>query len=297
MNRSFLFFFGFCLLNIANASNAIYSGPIIDMHLHSYDDKSYWGGRSHRSGASSPKTAAEHLKLTIEQLDKLKIERAAVSGTLSSVKTYAQADQRFIPGYSFDDALPPLNEFEKMLASGEIKIFGEIGAVYYGKSLADPVFDPYLALCAKYDVPVAYHTGGGPVNIHAVRPKFRLSEGNPVLIEPVLVKYPKLRVYLMHAGEVYYEEAVRMMVMFPNLYADLGVLLWVHDLPKSYAVDFLKRAQTANILDRVMFGSDQMVWPEGIEKSVEFLNSLDFVTQEQKANIFYHNARRFLKIK
>ena len=36
-----------------------------------------------------------------------------------------------------------------------------------------------------------------------------------------------------------------------------------------------------------MFGSDQMVWPEAIGMAVEAINSADFLTSEQKADIFY----------
>ncbi|NNF67294.1 MAG: amidohydrolase family protein, partial [Gammaproteobacteria bacterium] len=93
-----------------------------------------------------------------------------------------------------------------------------------------------------------------------------------------------------------YEHAVRLMVMFPGVYADLGVLLWADPLTKSYAVDFLKRAQTAGILDRVMFGTDQMVWPGAVSASVEYLNGLDFLSEPEKADIFYNNARRFLRL-
>ena len=50
-------------------------------------------------------------------------------------------------------------------------------------------------------------------------------------------------------------------------------------------------------LDRVMFGSDQMVWPEAITSSINFLNALDFLTKEEKQKIFYDNAKTFLDIK
>ena len=53
----------------------------------------------------------------------------------------------------------------------------------------------------------------------------------PFLIEDVLVKYPKLRIYIMHAGEVYHENALRLMAYYPQLYCDLGYLLWVTPLP------------------------------------------------------------------
>jgi predicted TIM-barrel fold metal-dependent hydrolase len=46
-----------------------------------------------------------------------------------------------------------------------------------------------------------------------------------------------------------------------------------------------------------MFGSDQMVWPEAITSSINFLDALDFLSKEEKQNIFYDNAKRFLDIK
>ena len=46
-----------------------------------------------------------------------------------------------------------------------------------------------------------------------------------------------------------------------------------------------------------MFGSDQMVWPEAITNSIDFLNALDFLTKEEKEMIFYKNAQTFLGIK
>ena len=45
-----------------------------------------------------------------------------------------------------------------------------------------------------------------------------------------------------------------------------------------------------------MFGTDQMVWPEAIEMAIEKVQSLDFLTLEEKQGIFYMNAARFLNL-
>ncbi|HEY2350646.1 MAG TPA: amidohydrolase family protein [Puia sp.] len=92
----------------------------------------------------------------------------------------------------------------------------------------------------------------------------RLTYGQVIdmhMLENVLVKYPNLKLYLMHAGENFYQNTLRMMDGYTNLYADLGVELWLHPLTKDYAVKLLKSAKEYGVLDRVMFGSDQMVWP------------------------------------
>jgi predicted TIM-barrel fold metal-dependent hydrolase len=67
-------------------------------------------------------------------------------------------------------------------------------------------------------------------------------------------------------------------------------------MTKDFAVKFLKSAKEYGFLDRVMFGSDQMVWPEAITSSINFLNALDFLTKDEKQKIFYDNAKRFLSI-
>jgi hypothetical protein len=270
---------------------------IIDVHMHSYSSEEYYGGRSLNTVAS-PKTVDLHLKQTIEQMNKQHIEYAVVSGSIASVERYVKADARFIPGYADDEQLIPLPQFEQLIKEGKLKVFGEVCAVYYGRTLNDSVYAPYLALCEKYDIPVAYHTGGGPpMTAFHGNPKFRIAYGNPLLVEDVLVHYPKLRIYLMHGGEVFYESTIRMMQMYTNLYIDLGVLLWVDPFINEYAIKLLKLAKQANVLDRVMFGSDQMVWPGAITKSVDFLNAQSYLTKQEKRMILYENGKRFLKIK
>ena len=141
-------------------------------------------------------------------------------------------------------------------------------------------------MCERYGIPVAYHTGGGPpMTPYGCCPKFRVALGYPLLIEDVLVRYPKLQVYLMHGGENFFENIVRMMKMYTHLYIDLGVLLWVDPFVNEYAVRLLKLKKQANVLDRVMFGSDQMVWPGAISKSVDFLNALPFLDDKEKKMI------------
>jgi uncharacterized protein len=87
------------------------------------------------------------------------------------------------------------------------------------------------------------------------------------------------------------------MSMYKSLYVDLGAILWVDSLIQDYAVRFLKLAQTAGVLDRVMFGSDQMIWPEAITRSIDFINNLDFLSNEEKYMILYGNAKQFLNLK
>lgn len=46
---------------------------------------------------------------------------------------------------------------------------------------------------------------------------------------------------------------------------------------------------------RILYGSDEMNWPQGIELSIKNVREVPFLTQEQKRDIFYNNAVRFFK--
>jgi predicted TIM-barrel fold metal-dependent hydrolase len=48
--------------------------------------------------------------------------------------------------------------------------------------------------------------------------------------------------------------------------------------------------------NRVMYGSDQMVWPELLEIGIQIIEKADYLTQKQKRDILYNNAARFLQL-
>ncbi|MCY7311624.1 MAG: amidohydrolase [Chitinophagaceae bacterium] len=279
---------------------------IIDMHIHSYTDGDF-GGREPSSdhyGNKGSRNAETHRLATFEAFKKLNILKAVVSGNPESVENWAAKDSnqiviRGILMFSPNDYGMDSVKFEQLVKDKKIEVFGEIGAYYSGTTLSDSIWQPYLRICEKYDIPVAIHTGGGdPGGTYSWSPKARLHLGDPYLIEDVLVKYPKLRIYMMHAGgEDWPEHAIRLMSYYPQLYTDLAVMLWVEPNTQRYIKEFLRNIKEAGYLDRVMFGSDQMIWPYAIEKSVRFLNSLPFLTKKDKEDILYNNAARFLKMK
>lgn len=153
---------------------------VIDAHMHSYTSDDYWGGQS-LNGVASPDTVDLHLKQTIDQMNKHNIKFSVVSGSIKSVEKYVKADSRFIPGYSDTEQLIPVTEFEQLIKDGKLKVFGEVSGVYYGRTLNDSIYAPYLKICEKYNIPVAYHTGGGPpMTPYNCCPKFRISLGDPL---------------------------------------------------------------------------------------------------------------------
>lgn len=277
---------------------ALAGEPIIDIHLHCYDETNYFVAPDAR-GKMAPPDHEAHFHETYRLMREHNIVLGIPSNNRSSEAAWMQKDSdgRFLRGAYLSlgrEEWTP-EEFEAEVKAGRVAVLGEIGAYYEGKTLADPGFEPFLEICERLGVPVAIHTGGGPSQItHRGAPKARLTNSNPLLIEEVLVRHPDLKLWLMHAGEFEWEGALRLMAMYPQVYADLGVLLWVHDMTKVWAERFLRDAQAMGMLDRVMFGSDQMIWPHGIEQSLQQLDSYEFLSAGEKRDILYNNAARFL---
>lgn len=84
------------------------------------------------------------------------------------------------------------------------------------------------------------------------------------------------------------------MLSHPQVYVDVGFIDWV--LPRKASHRYLRGLVEAGFGKRVMFGSDQMIWPEAIELGIEAINSAEFLTEEQKRDILYNNAARFLRL-
>jgi uncharacterized protein len=78
------------------------------------------------------------------------------------------------------------------------------------------------------------------------------------------------------------------------VYVDIAAINWMRPRSEFYA--YLKALIDSGYGDRVMFGSDQMSWPDAIGLAVEAITTADFLSEEQKRAIVYDNAARFLRL-
>ena len=291
----------FALLpSIATAqSTGPYRGPIIDVHLHAHTQESLAQPvPSPATGEMSPKSAEEHMARSLAIMKERNVVLGIVSGSaLADVEAWeAAAPARIMKGISVDDPtrfIAP-QELDRLFREKRLDVFGEVAAQYAGYSPSDPAFDAYWAVAEKHCVPVGIHTGGAPPGTpYSCCPKFRLALGDPLLLEDMLVKYPKLKVYVMHAGGFFPQNALMLMTMYPHVYVDISTLTWT-PIAGDLLEPFLTEAKRRRLLDRVMFGSDQMRWPEAIALAIDRVNRLSFLTVEEKEDIFYDNAAKFL---
>jgi predicted TIM-barrel fold metal-dependent hydrolase len=271
----------------------------IDMHLHALppaEYNAYWVPRN----LPFPTTKADLIRETVRSLEQFNIVKAVTSGRYELVKEWkAAAPDRIIPALHFwqPDYPDPndLSFLRQEYTSGRLQVFGEVVAQLQGLSPSDSTFEPYLALCEELDVPVAIHTGFPPPGAAYVGlPKLRAALGNPLLLEDALVRHPRLRIYIMHAGYPFIEETIALLHAHPQVYVDLAGIDWV--IPRKEFQEHLRRLVQAGFGQRLMFGSDQMGWPAAIGLAIEAIESAPFLTPDDKRNIFYNNAARFLKL-
>lgn len=153
--------------------------------------------------------------------------------------------------------------------------------------------------CAELDVPVHIHTGLDPSGV--------ISNGNPMLLEEVALKYPKLKLILEHYGFPWKYEAYAMCRRYDNVYLTLA---WhfndlVHN-NKFLAWQELEEMRIHAGIDKIMYGSDFPASPNQKEvidflkneEVPEMLRKLGFAewTYEMRAKVLGVNAASLLGI-
>ena len=285
----------------AQESAAQQQPPIIDMHLHAFG----WDHSGNPPPANmvtgkvpTARTDQQAMNAMLAELKRHNVVKAVAGGPRDHVARWVAADPGRIIGGTMiaaDEPLPDVNVLRQDFHAGRLGVLGELAMQYSGMAPNDPQMERYWALAEELDIPVGLHTGLGPPNTpYQCCPKFRTSLGNPALLEEVLVRHPKLRVYLMHAGFPYLQETIAIMHMYPQVYADLAAIDWRR--PRADFHAYLQALVRGGFDKRLMFGSDQEVWPEGIGLAIEGIESASFLTPEQKRDIFYNNAVRFLRL-
>jgi len=245
----------------------------------------------------SPTTDEDIMRKSLEIMARRNII-GVVSGRFGKVKAWrAAAPDRVLP--SLMPSLPATDaltaELAKAKAAGQIAVVGELGLQYDGISPDDPRMEPIWKAAEANDLPVAIHMGPGPPGV-AYMPGggYRARLSSPLLLEEVLVRHPKLRVNVMHAGFPMLDDTLALLYAHPQVYVDTGVIVYTQPRPAFYR--YLQALVDAGFGERIMFGSDQMVWPETIERSIAVIEDAPFLTRRQKRDILYNNAARFLRL-
>jgi hypothetical protein len=313
----------FAFWSIANAADYL---PVIDMHMHAFpadaqgppplamctpmrlpawDPTEPFGAvfmeMAKRPTCDdpvwSPETDEEVLSQTLEAMNRRNIV-GVLSGTPERVAEWVAASpDRFLPGIGFqiggDREYSP-ETLRDLHEEGRLSVFAEVVNQYVGIEPDDERMEPYWALAEQLDIPVGIHIGNGPPGvIYLGSPNYRARMHSPLTLEEVLVRHPRMRVYIMHAGYPMLDDLLALMYAHPQVHVEVGVI--VHTIPRPAFYRFLRGITDAGYGNRVMFGSDQMVWPGTIERGIQVIEEAPFLSDDEKRDILYNNAAKFLR--
>ena len=248
-----------------------------------------------------PATDDDMIRRTVaimEQYNVTGVLSAATRGGASPAERLARwqkaAPGRFIPAV-LSNGSASLEMIRKLATAGSLRVLGEFSFQYLGYDYSDPVVERHFALAEDLDLPIGVHAGpGAPGEPLFMSPRYRARLGSPLALEEPLLRHPKMRLYLMHAGWPLLDETMALLYSYPPVNVDVGFISW--GTPRAEFHTYLRRLVEAGFGKRVMFGSDQMIWPDTLRMAIEGVESATFLSAEQKRDIFYNNAARFLRL-
>lgn len=184
---------------------------------------------------------------------------------------------------------PEIGWVRQQIIEKKIDFFGELLNEYYGISPSDSIMFPYYELALEFGLPVGIHTGlAGPNHLS---PNYNPEMGDPALMKEILDKFPGLKIWIMHAGAPYSKGTLEILSTYPQVYVDISVLANPEIVAPEDFHSYLKTLIDSGFENRLMFGSDN----GDLEKMIDAINELDFLTLEQKENIFLGNAETFFE--
>ncbi|WP_375324025.1 amidohydrolase family protein [Flagellimonas sp. GZD32] len=312
--------FSGCLVFTTNAQETKKRKPIIDVHVHAMKVnpdfvspmcpwflKNMPGSGPKQDPPSfinldcinplQPARSDEEMAAAILRANKELNITMVVSGDAETIhKWHAAAPDQIIPSLGISNAdQMSVEAFRDSLSTGFYKVMGEVAPQYQGMSPSDMSLDEYFGVAEELGIPVGIHMGtGGNGMANLTSPKYRASLGQPFLLEDVLARHPKLKIWVMHAGYPMADQMIALMGANAYVYVDLAGFIWSYPLEEIH--DYLKRLVQAGFGKRILYGTDFMMWPELFETSIQVIESANYLSEEQKRDIFFNNAVRFFNL-
>ena len=185
--------------------------PIIDVHAHAHRSpppRAYCAlsgkiGVTDEDGAplcDSPlepaPDGASLMETTLEYMERYDMYAVAMTQDFTQLEVWMRSSPRIFPSIQTGVGDFAENGVEALVESGRVIAIGELMTQYEGISPSAPEVDRIWELAVAHDVPVGIHMSAPGAQL----PSYSARLGDPLLLEPVLKRFPNLRLYLMHAG-------------------------------------------------------------------------------------------------
>ena len=189
----------------------------------------------------------------IDQMDANGVEKAVLMSSVGATEgralEFAEArPDRFALGAGGLNLLKPmktLRALESFVRSHPVA-YAVVGPSFWGDGNyppSDAVYYPLYTKCCELDLPLCVNSGipGPPLPAEAQ---------NPIHLDRVCLRFPELRLCMIHGADPWWETAIRLMVKYQNL--RLMTSAWS---PK-YLPDSLLHYMSTRGRGRILFASD-----------------------------------------
>jgi uncharacterized protein len=223
----------------------------------------------------------------LDEMDANGVERAVLTANIqqpggSPVKFAQARPDRFAltaGGFDFLKPMPSIRLMSSFIADNPVVSMAS-GPSFWGDGQYPgdhAVYFPFYTKACEWDLPVCLNTGlpGPPIPGEAQ---------NPIHLDRVCVRFPELKLCMIHGADPWWDTAIRLMIKYPNLH--LMTSAWAPKyLPESLLHYMRTRGKT-----KVIFASDAPVL--SITRVIGEALALDLPDQVRD-NYLYGNAQRF----
>jgi predicted TIM-barrel fold metal-dependent hydrolase len=223
----------------------------------------------------------------LDEMDEMGVERAVLMTNMarSSERVLSFVEQRpdrFNLGLGGHNLLRPmenLRNLESFVANHPVA-YTVIGPSFWGDGMyppSDAVYYPLYTKCCELDLPLCINTGlPGPPIPGEVQ--------NPIHLDRVCVRFPELKLCMVHGADPWWDTAIRLMIKYRNLH--LMTSAWS---PRRLPEILLHYMRTRGP-DKVLYASDHPVLP--MTRCIAEAKQLD-LSPEVLDKYLFRNANRF----
>ncbi len=186
-----------------------------------------------------------------------------------------------------------LAQLEQWLSNGfikGIKLYTGYQHFYPSDERCQPIYD----LCAKYNVPVIFHSGDTLAG-YVTNPKLKYS--HPLHIDDVAADRPELKIIIAHMGNPWLIDCAELLYKNPNVYADISGLIVGDSLETPYGATMSHKI--GELIDyvgsnKLLYGTDWPLCP--MNTYLDFVKTLK-LPQESLDELLYKNAIKLFGLK
>jgi uncharacterized protein len=231
--------------------------------------------------------SSPELPALLDDMDANGVERAILLTQVGKDEDRAQRfvaerPDRFALGVGGFNLLRPMKtvrSLESFVADNPVA-YAVVGPSFWGDGMyppSDAVYYPLYTKCCELDLPLCLNTGipGPPIPADAQ---------HPMHLDRVCVRFPELKLCMIHGADPWWDTAIRLMLKYKNLH--LLTSAWS---PKRLPDSLLHYMATRGT-DRIMFASDYPVL--SFERCLGEAGKLD-LTDEVRDAWLYGNAESF----